>query len=54
MPRSRAKLISVRRYLFFSQNHGWACDNVDEFELVLAKSSIVNVSKSQHPDFFWA
>ncbi|KAI9752324.1 MAG: hypothetical protein M4579_005667 [Chaenotheca gracillima] len=39
---------------FFSQHHGWSCDNVAEFEVVLANSSIVNVTEFSHPDLFWA
>ena len=39
---------------FFSQKHGWACDNVELFELVLANSSVIVVSEREHPDLFWA
>ncbi|CAD6576146.1 MAG: hypothetical protein ASARMPRED_007618 [Alectoria sarmentosa] len=39
---------------FFSQNHGWACDNVKQFEVVLANSSVVHASETKNPDLFWA
>ncbi|KAK8091904.1 FAD-binding domain-containing protein [Apiospora hydei] len=34
----------------FSGLHGWACDNVRNYEVVLANGSIINVSQSAHPD----
>jgi FAD/FMN-containing dehydrogenase len=39
---------------FFSQHHGWSCDTVSAFEIVLANSSIVEVTESSQPDLFWA
>lgn len=31
---------------------GWACDNVVEYELVLASGKIVDVNKDSYPDLF--
>jgi FAD binding domain/Berberine and berberine like len=40
---------------FLSARHGFACDNVHEFEVVLASGDIVIASpSSQHADLFWA
>ena len=39
---------------FYGNQHGWSADNVLEYEVVLADSSIVNVSATSHPDLFWA
>lgn len=39
---------------FVSEHHGWACDTVIEFEVVLANSSIVRVSEDAHPFLYWA
>ncbi|KAK0613275.1 hypothetical protein B0T14DRAFT_437459 [Immersiella caudata] len=39
---------------FFSQRHGWSCDNVISFEAVLANSTIVQASEHTNPDLFWA
>ncbi|KAH7347076.1 hypothetical protein BKA66DRAFT_432832, partial [Pyrenochaeta sp. MPI-SDFR-AT-0127] len=39
---------------FFSEHHGWACDTVLEFEVVLANSTIVRASPNSSPDLFWA
>src|SRR5205807_2236143 len=38
----------------FSPLHGWSCDTVTEFEVVLANSSTVTVTQLSHPDLFWA
>ncbi|KAK8015779.1 hypothetical protein PG991_008667 [Apiospora marii] len=34
--------------------HGWACDNVRNYEVVLANGSIIQVSQSTHPDLYRA
>ncbi|KAK1984578.1 hypothetical protein LZ30DRAFT_651402 [Colletotrichum cereale] len=34
--------------------HGWACDNVRNYEVVLANGSVVDVSHSTHPDLYRA
>ncbi|KAG6004280.1 hypothetical protein E4U43_000772, partial [Claviceps pusilla] len=40
---------------FFSNRHGWACDNVHSYEIVLADGSIRQVShKSDYADLYWA
>ncbi|ETS78822.1 hypothetical protein PFICI_08675 [Pestalotiopsis fici W106-1] len=39
---------------FFSQRHGWSCDTVQEFEVVLANSSIVRATENSNADLFWA
>ncbi|KAF8860019.1 FAD-binding domain-containing protein [Acephala macrosclerotiorum] len=39
---------------YFSGRYGWACDNVKNYELVLANGSIINVSPSSHSDMYFA
>ncbi|KPM34456.1 hypothetical protein AK830_g12112 [Neonectria ditissima] len=39
---------------FFSNLYGWACDNVDSYEVVLANGIIVEASASQYSDLYWA
>ncbi|KAG5928102.1 hypothetical protein E4U42_001262 [Claviceps africana] len=40
---------------FFSNRHGWACDNVNGYEVVLADGSIRQVGpESDHSDLYWA
>lgn len=40
---------------FFSARYGWACDNVNAYEVVLADGSIRTVSyKSEYSDLYWA
>ncbi|GKZ33031.1 hypothetical protein AbraIFM66950_002748 [Aspergillus brasiliensis] len=39
---------------FFSGFHGWACDNVANYEVVLADGSIVDVNVNTLPDLYWA
>ncbi|UQC90101.1 FAD binding domain-containing protein [Colletotrichum lupini] len=39
---------------FFSGEYGWACDNVRNFEVVLASGEIVDASPSENPDLYWA
>ncbi|KAK7937857.1 FAD binding domain protein [Apiospora aurea] len=38
----------------FSGLHGWACDNVRNYEVVLANGSVINVSQSTHTDLYRA
>ncbi|KAJ8124926.1 hypothetical protein O1611_g8715 [Lasiodiplodia mahajangana] len=38
---------------FWSASHGWACDNVVNFEVVLADGCIINANAEEHSDF-WA
>ncbi|KAK3501379.1 hypothetical protein B0T13DRAFT_197721 [Neurospora crassa] len=39
---------------FFSGMYGWACDNVRNYEVVLASGIIVNASPAENEDLFWA
>lgn len=39
---------------FFSNLHGWACDNVANYEVVIASGDIINANPTSHPDLFWA
>ncbi|KAI9048116.1 hypothetical protein LZ554_007911 [Drepanopeziza brunnea f. sp. 'monogermtubi'] len=39
---------------FLSAQHGMACDNVQNYEVVLSNSTIVNANPSTNPDLFWA
>ncbi|TID13242.1 FAD-binding domain-containing protein [Venturia nashicola] len=39
---------------YFSEYHGWACDSVISFEVVLANSTIVQASLNSQPDLFWS
>lgn len=41
-------------FSFFSGRHGWACDNVLGFELVLASGEIIYASADQHVELFMA
>ncbi|TDZ37402.1 FAD-dependent monooxygenase yanF [Colletotrichum spinosum] len=43
-----------RRHLLFSGRYGWACDNVRNFEVVLASGDVVNDSPNANADLFWA
>ncbi|KAJ8121487.1 hypothetical protein ONZ43_g2069 [Nemania bipapillata] len=38
---------------FWSASHGWACDNVVNFEVVLADGRIINANAEEHADL-WA
>ena len=39
---------------FFSNIYGWACDNVNSYDVVTASGVIINVSATQFPDLYWA
>lgn len=39
---------------FFTGQHGWACDNIVNYEVVLASGDIVDVNVDSYPDLFWA
>ena len=39
---------------YFSGYRGWAANNVVNYEVVLANSSIIQVNNRTHPDLFWA
>jgi FAD/FMN-containing dehydrogenase len=39
---------------FLSANYGLVCDNVVNYEIVLANASIVNANTSSNSGLFWA
>lgn len=39
---------------FYGNRIGWACDNVVNYEVVLADGSLVEANNTHHPDPFWA
>ena len=39
---------------YFSSVHGWAANNVVNYEIVLANGSIIEVNNRSAPDLFWA
>ncbi|KAK2589741.1 hypothetical protein QQS21_012580 [Conoideocrella luteorostrata] len=39
---------------YFSGLHGWGCDNVRNFEVVLSSGEIVNASATTNADLYWA
>ncbi|KAL9018438.1 MAG: hypothetical protein Q9185_004281 [Variospora sp. 1 TL-2023] len=39
---------------YFSERYGWACDGVENYEVVLANGHIVNVNLDKYPDLYWA
>lgn len=39
---------------YFSGFRGWACDNVQNYEVVLSSGEVVNASPSENEDLFWA
>ena len=39
---------------FFANELGWACDNVESFELVTASGRILTATPTSNPDLFWA
>lgn len=38
----------------FANTRGWACDNVDSYEIVTASGIIVTASLTKFPDLYWA
>ncbi|KAF2092083.1 FAD-binding domain-containing protein [Saccharata proteae CBS 121410] len=54
LERDNVTVIGGRGISFFSGLHGWACDNVENYELVTAAGAIINVSQRTHPDLYWA
>ncbi|KAI1347633.1 putative FAD-binding oxidoreductase [Xylaria sp. FL0043] len=47
-------LLLGNRLSYLSDLYGMACDNVVNFEVVLADGSLVNANKSSNPNLFWA
>jgi FAD/FMN-containing dehydrogenase len=39
---------------YFSGLHGWACDNVRTYEVVLSSGKIVNANPTSNADLYWA
>ncbi|KAI0136727.1 hypothetical protein BJ170DRAFT_602917 [Xylariales sp. AK1849] len=39
---------------FFSNRYGWACDNLVNYEVVIASGRIINANKTSHSDLYWA
>ncbi|KAH7141930.1 hypothetical protein EDB81DRAFT_948217 [Dactylonectria macrodidyma] len=39
---------------YFSNLYGWACDNVESYEVVLANGEIVKATAKKHSDLYWA
>ncbi|KXH52976.1 FAD binding domain-containing protein [Colletotrichum nymphaeae SA-01] len=39
---------------WLSNRYGWTCDNVIEFEVVVASGEIVTASTTSNPDLYWA
>ncbi|KAK6853706.1 hypothetical protein PG995_010518 [Apiospora arundinis] len=39
---------------FHGNQHGWAADNVVEYEIVLADGSVSKATATENPDLFWA
>lgn len=39
---------------YFSGFRGWACDNVQSYEVVLSSGEVVNASSNENKDLFWA
>ncbi|CAI7626294.1 unnamed protein product [Penicillium bialowiezense] len=39
---------------YHSNLYGWACDNVESFEVVTANGSILTASENSSPDLYWA
>ncbi|KAI3397292.1 hypothetical protein diail_11024 [Diaporthe ilicicola] len=39
---------------YFSGLRGWACDNVQNYEVVLSSGAVVNASPNENKDLFWA
>ena len=38
---------------YFGNSFGWSVNNIVQYEIVLANSSIIDVSADSHPDLFW-
>jgi len=39
---------------YYSAQYGLACDNVDDFEVVLANGTITHANRTSNPDLWWA
>lgn len=60
IPGGRAGVVGVGGFLlgggvsWFSNTHGWSCDSVEAYEVVLANGEIIEASIHHHADLFWA
>ncbi|RLL96749.1 hypothetical protein CFD26_104680 [Aspergillus turcosus] len=39
---------------YYSNLYGWACDNVESFEVVTASGAVIIASANSYPDLYWA
>lgn len=39
---------------YFSGRYGWACDNVNNFEIVVSSGKILNANAKENTDLYWA
>jgi FAD/FMN-containing dehydrogenase len=39
---------------WYSGRHGWACDGVKNYEVVVASGEILEVNQETYPDLYWA
>ncbi|KAE8548382.1 hypothetical protein EYB25_008760 [Talaromyces marneffei] len=39
---------------FFSNMHGWACDNVASYEIITASGDVLTATPTSHKDLYWA
>ncbi|KAL9121317.1 MAG: hypothetical protein Q9187_002128 [Circinaria calcarea] len=49
-----AGLITGGGMSFFAPRYGFACDNVENFEIVLASGNVVNANAKENPDLWFA
>ncbi|RAK97903.1 FAD-binding oxidoreductase [Aspergillus ibericus CBS 121593] len=60
VPGGRSGAVGVSGFLigggnsFYTARVGFACDNVENFEVVLASGAIVNANRTSHPDLYQA
>jgi FAD/FMN-containing dehydrogenase len=38
---------------YISKKYGWGCDNVRNYEVVLANGSVTNINQKSDPDLYW-
>jgi FAD/FMN-containing dehydrogenase len=47
-------LLSSGGVSFLTPEHGFACDNVRNYQVVNADGKVINVNQKSNPDLFWA
>ncbi|EFQ31408.1 FAD binding domain-containing protein [Colletotrichum graminicola M1.001] len=47
-------LITGGGIAYSSGVYGWACDNVESFDVVISSGAIIRATATQFPDFYWA